>query len=227
MPKIAFWNVQRLGASTDPARGGVVRRLLTYWQADLYLFCELTTQCDIPEAQNMTYRAENAAQLCYGAMDVDLDTVELTAFTPSPTGGYRRAGYKGGNRFAQLADRALAHAGHHFGVEVYVIHAPASNNAVKVMSFAASSLDELHGTDPWLLIGDFNVEPDKLGEAPVGIDVSDLIRRPGQGVYTHYSPSGRGTVLDYALCNFSADVRAMRLTRWQDYSDHSPILVEF
>ena len=223
--RVAFWNVQRLGANSTGAPAAVLRKLLGYWQADLYVMCELMTTCVNPVPQNLTYRRTSARQLCYGAYDNASNNVVLTSFTPGPTVGYNNAGYKGGSNFRNLADRALASLGPIGNTNVlgYAIHAPASNNAEKVMAYIASYMNATHGgNQSWLVFGDFNVDPVILGNAPIGINVFDLIRRSGTA--THDS----GSELDYALSNVTnMSVQAMRSNRWDDHSDHSPILIEF
>jgi hypothetical protein len=225
MPKtrIGFWNVQRLGASTDQARQTVLNNMMKYWVADLYVLCELTTGCVAPPPQNLTYRKQAATQLCYGSWDAN-GNVNLTAATPTATQGYSNSGIKGGNDFTQLADRALAYAGNVGGVPAYAIHAPAGSG-YKAMAFIAAYMNNHYGNNPWIVFGDFNVQPAKLATAPIGIQVGDLIRNSGKT--THVSSKGKETELDYALCNFPATVKAMRWTRWGEYSDHSPILIEF
>lgn len=227
MTKIAFWNVQRLGAGTDAGRKAVLTSLAANWKKpDAHSYCELLTSCDWPPPQNMTYRKENDHQLCYGALKQNGASFLLGKVTPEATDGYRDAGYKGGNDFTQLADRALAKVGKIGGAQVYVIHAPASNNAVKVMSFIAASLNATHGTDAWLVVGDFNVEPEVLAEQNPGIEINDLIRASGSN--THYSKANNSwKELDYALANFPVKVWAANPSGWYPHSDHSPILLQF
>jgi hypothetical protein len=223
--KIAFWNVQRLGAGTDDARKKVLTELATFWKPDLNLYCELTTGSTVPAAQNMTYRKESASQLCYGAVTGAGAHVGLTKYTPLVDAGYKNAGYKGGNDFTQLADRAVAFAGNIGGADIYVIHAPAATG-IKAMAFIAASMNAHYGGTAWLVVGDFNVIPSVLGAAPVGIDVSSLVRNSGLPT-KYYEATKKWSEYDYALANFPVAVKAMRATRWTDYSDHGPILLEY
>lgn len=222
---ITFWNVKRLGQSTAAARATVLQTLASQWRdPDLSLYCELSTMCANPPAQNLTYRRENASQLCYGAVSagvsINLDPVRLVASTV-----YRAAGFGGGNQFDQLADRALAHVGNHGGAEVYLIHAPSGGRGLEVMSFVATSLAESYPADqPWLVVGDFNVTPEDLEAGPA--NVAAYIHRPNVPTFRSHS-SGGWAEYDYALANFNVDVRAMRSQYWREATDHSPILVQF
>ena len=230
MTRISFWNVQRLGATTDAARQSVLLTLAKNTATDLNLYCELTTLCTIPIAQNLTYRKENASQLCYGAVDVKGVHVKLTTKTPLATNGYRNAGFKGGNDFSQLAVRALAYAGKIGGAHVFTIHANSSNKAIKVMSFIASSLNAEFAQTPWIAVGDFNVEPQVLAGAPVGIKVGDLIRK--SGLPTHFTAStGVTSEIDYALTNIpnpeGYNTRRQRLGRlFGSRADLSRLLIK-
>jgi endonuclease/exonuclease/phosphatase family metal-dependent hydrolase len=223
--RIGFWNVQRLGASTDQARQQVLNHMMTYWQADLYVLCELTTTSVAPPAQNLTYRAQNASQLCYGAWDSN-GQVNLMSITPIATPAYKSAHYKGGNDFTKLADRAVALAGNVGHVAVHAIHAPAGRSSgLKAMAFIAAHMDAAYQGNAWLVFGDFNCLPADLARAPLSIDVGDLVRSSGKT--THVSPKGSESELDFVLCNFPAKVKALRYMRWGLYSDHSPIMVEY
>lgn len=160
--RILFWNVQRLGAGTDDARRTILGQALYAIAPDVVLLCELTTASETPQAQNITYRDHNPAQLCYGAFDANGQTILLTRILPAAGAGYAGL-YYGGNNFANLVDRALAYVGNLGGTQVYVFHAPAyQNGAARAMTFLAYALHEAFGITPWLVIGDFNVEPHNL-----------------------------------------------------------------
>jgi endonuclease/exonuclease/phosphatase family metal-dependent hydrolase len=203
--------------------------------ADLYLFCELTKKCDFPMSQNLTYRKEDERQLCYGCLDAASKTKELEEVTPLVTDAYKEAGYKGGNDFRELTDRAVADAGKVAGVQIYVIHAKAkSSEAQKIMAFLACYLDDLHKTNPWLVIGDFNVIPEKLRASQVGVNLSDLMRHTRVSEPTFIgkpSLKGRSTArkrLDYALTNVTdARVNRIRCSPRLHNSDHFPIVAEW
>jgi endonuclease/exonuclease/phosphatase (EEP) superfamily protein YafD len=224
--RFGFWNVKRLGQGTDQVRAQVLNGLMEYWKADLYVLCELMTTSTVPPAQNLTYRKEDAHQLCYAAWDSAGTLINLTPVTPTTTNDYKTAKYKGGNDFKGLADRALAYVGRRYGIEIFAIHAPAFGTAgLKAMAFIATYMNDNYKDNPWIVFGDFNCEPDTLAQAPTGINLGDLIRK--SGLMTHLSSNGAESELDYAICNFPAKVTGMRSTRWKDYSDHSPILIEF
>lgn len=94
------------------------------------------------------------------------------------------------------------------------------------MAFIAASLNEYYGATAWLVVGDFNVEPAVLGAAKVGVTVGDLIRNSGLPT-KYYAETDKWSEYDYALANFPVRVSTMRATRWVDYSDHGPILLEY
>jgi endonuclease/exonuclease/phosphatase family metal-dependent hydrolase len=236
MTKIFFWNVQRLGKGSDLARTKAIKTVIKSVNADLSLFCELTRQCGFPASQNLTYRKEDERQLCYGCLDAASKTVELDEVTPLVTDAYTQAGYKGGTNFRELTDRAVGHAKKVDGVEIYVIHAKAqSSEAEKIMAFLACYLDDLYKTTtPWLVIGDFNVIPEKLKRSRVGINLNDLMRytRVSEPTYIgKLSELGRSRVrkrLDYALTNITdARVSRIRCSPRLHNSDHFPIVAEW
>jgi endonuclease/exonuclease/phosphatase family metal-dependent hydrolase len=96
------------------------------------------------------------------------------------------------------------------------------------MAFIASSLDATFGDHtPYIVVGDFNVEPEVLADASVGINVGDLIRR--SGLPTHFSASsGKTSEYDYALTNLTnLTVTTLDGSEWVGYSDHGPIFLDF
>ncbi len=222
MAKILFWNTQRYGKGTHPLIRDALLANGVALGAHLGIFCELTTTAeDVLDPQNQSYRKANRFQLCYGLYNyVTKKNLKLEKVVPACTDEYREAGYKGGNDFKRLADRALVSAGKWDGVSLYAIHAPASNNAVKVMSFIACHLNEFHGANPWVLIGDFNVTPEDLEKSKVAIDLSELMLIPPKG--THL----KGKILDYVLTNKDNIVIGVADLK-KDLSDHAPIWVEW
>jgi hypothetical protein len=232
MSRVVFWNTQRTGRITDPAKLTAMFELVAgMGGGDYVLLCELSTKCEWLEPQNLTYREENAAQLCYAAYNAENYPVPLTRITPMVTPEYLAAGFKGGGRFENLASRALAYVGPALGVEVFAFHAPASEKARKAVCHAACWLDaEYGGTGRfWLMVGDFNVTPDELRAARVGIDMDYLIE--SSGAETHVSALGTAREswreLDYVLSNANVEVIAMPYFTWEGLSDHAPIIVEF
>lgn len=232
MPQIVFWNTQRLGASTDAVRARALRTVAGHWKPDLFLTCELTTASTVPTAQNLTYRAENARQLCYGAQNATPADVKLTHVTPNAVQDYVNCGYKGGNDFTRLADRAVGQSAAVAAigaVDVYVIHAPAGrSSATKAMAFLASSLQAHYaGTaTQWIVVGDFNVEPAALAATAIP-NIAGMIKNSGNPTH-YYKRTKRYSELDYALTNIAGlKVRTLRYNIWRLISDHGPILLEF
>ena len=114
------------------------------------------------------------------------------------------------------------------GVDVFVIHAPASMaSGRKAMAYMAAYMQQRYAAaGQWIVVGDFNVGPGYLGSSGIP-GLAALIKR--SGVATHRNRRSRnGTELDYALTNIPGlTVRAMRYTRWRNFSDHGPILLEW
>ena len=227
MTKITFWNLQRMGAGTDNDRRQAILTTIESLEPDVQLYCELTTASEFPLQQNLTYRRQAVRQLCYAALDKEAD-ITLTRVTPTATAAYRNAGFAGGNNFTKLASRALAYVDVFDGVSVYLFHAPASNDrAQMVMSFIATALDE--HPDPWLVLGDFNIEPAELKNVSArGIDIDPLIHNSGNATFAR---DAKRKEYDYALAS-----RGMNVTVKSDpdcswftnkISDHGWISVEF
>ena len=219
--RIAFWNMQRLGADS-PKREEAIRYLLMTVQPDYLLLCELTSTHPNGQSHN-----SNPYTLRYACFNAAGGNVPLQFVQPTSTDDYKQAQFKGGNDFSKLSPRGLAHIvivdnDTNIQLPIYAYHAPSSHNAIKAVSFVGCALNEEHDDDPWIVIGDFNVEPQKLATAPVGIRMDDLILAPDTA--THRG----GKTLDYALTNIEDSSiytvrRSMRLTG----SDHNPVVVDF
>ena len=226
MPRLFFWNVRHLSRHSGGVRKRIILRTCRDAQATQSFFCELTTQCDFPTPVNLTYRRQNAHQLCYGCLDNHRQDASyaLQHYDPVTTPAYQAANFTGGNNFNALADRAVAYAGTVGNVRIYILHAPAGqNSARKAVAFVACHLNAVYGgATCWLLLGDLNVEPVLLAAARVGIQLGDLIVPPDQ-------PTLRLKKYDYALCNFKAGVTVtvLRRSRRLHGSDHAPIVVEW
>lgn len=219
--KILFWNTQRLGGKSDKDRISVLHGLVDGEKADVNLYCELTQQCDAPSPINLNYRTKNKYQLCYGARNAKGD-MPITIANIEITDDYALAKYKGGKAFKKITSRCVGSVGTQGDVEVFFFHAPASHNAIKAVSFAACSLNKRFGDEPWMLIGDLNVEPDELAKAKVGIDLSGLIKRSGRATHS------KGKELDYALTNITAlTVKRVDVVLETAGSDHYPIVAEY
>ncbi len=215
--RLLFWNVQRLGASTDDARRTILSGAMHAVAPDRVLLCELTTASATPQAQNITYRRRNAWQLCYGAFDSNGNTIGLTRVNPPVGPGYAGQ-FVGGNNFGNLVDRALAHAGPIGGFDVYVIHSPAYQfGATRAITFLTYALNHMYGANPWLVVGDFNVEPHNTSAYVQGHIVNDGATYIG----------GLPKVYDYALTNQPHLVDVNTIIPSGPGSDHLAIQVDY
>jgi len=229
-----FWNVQRLGGATTAVRRAAIEAAAGKAHADITLFCELTSKCDWPPPQNLTYRLKRPRpatagdfQLRYGALEANGTNIALSEIDPMPeaTDEYIRAAYKGGNNFRRLTDRVPAFVGNHGGLDLYVWHARAGEgSAKKAVAFLAywlhSYYEEERMGSSWMVVGDLNVQPTKLGAAHP--DLAWLIETDGL-------PTRGLKCLDYALTN-AEGVRTTRLritNRPMPSSDHMPIIVDW
>jgi hypothetical protein len=227
MPKICFWNMRRLGEGSDGDRKAAIKTVFSGISADYTLFCELTGTSTYPKANNLTYRKQNPAQLCYGCLDKDDDDIVMQKYTPAVTPDYAVAKYKGGSDFTDLADRAVGYIGKVEKVPIFVFHAPSGSEGRpgrKAMSFIACHLNAYYGNNPWLIIGDFNVEPDFLAASRVGIRMSDLIHATKE--HTYEGPN-ENKIFDYVLCNFPVNISRVRTSSRGHGSDHLPIVAEW
>ncbi|MGJ4788450.1 endonuclease/exonuclease/phosphatase family protein [Leptospira koniambonensis] len=229
--KLAFWNTQRLGKSTSIS---TQRQLIinTKKNAEVAIFCELTTACEIMIPQNLTNRVPNPSQLCYGAFRWINDSIRmdisLKKLTPMSTKEYQSIEFDGGNNFKTLCDRALAKCGILDGVHIYSIHGPASDNAAKIVWFVVCYLQNIHDGkgEKWIFIGDLNAPPSKLTEAlgpkPDPIGINKLIVDPFKATHA------KGKTLDYALTNL--DLKKVKIgvgKLSKDFSDHTLITLEW
>ncbi|WP_160139804.1 endonuclease/exonuclease/phosphatase family protein [Chryseobacterium sp. c4a] len=215
--RILFWNVQRLGWTSDDNRRSIIGNVFYSQAPDIMLLCELTTASQTPQAQNITYRLQNSSQLCYGATNNDGSLIQLTRINPPVGAGY--PGRPGGNNFANLVDRALAYAGIHNNYHIYVFHAPAYFiGAERAATFLTYALNALHAGQNWLVIGDHNVEPYKL--TPF---VQNHAFQPNTATYI----GGMPKMYDYVLTNNPANFSLQTIVPGGAGSDHLPIVLDF
>lgn len=228
MPKkIVWWNTQRFGAGTDIARRNGLEAMSGQWNLpDLLLFCELTALSKFPQALNLTYRRQTNRQLCYGVVKTADPQPNPVKFLPVVTPAYRGAMYnqqafRGGGDFRRLVNRAPGWMNFD-GIAIYFFHAPAHRDAAaRAVTFLVSSLVQTHGNNPWILVGDLNVEPETLREVE-NFNLGQFIREPNGPTY--WTRGGRGKILDYALSNFPLSVRVGQGGE-RLFSDHAPILL--
>lgn len=228
MTSIMFWNVQRLGARTDVEIRRGIDRVSDAQGADYQIYCELTQACTVMTPVNLTYRKKNAHQLAYGARDRAGNDLPMQRLTPRSTPTYATAAalqrYGGDRLFSNWTDRAPADFGVLDGVHVYGFHAPAyALGGERSVSFLACYLNQLHGANPWLLIGDMNVSPQQLAASPVALNLGNFIIRTGIRTHQHYGE------LDYALTNVPNRMRIGRVRANHGFvwSDHYAIYVRW
>lgn len=220
--RIMWWNTYRLGLNTEQARRVGIENSRKQWGTlpEVVIFCELTPTGTNPLPLSFNFRRPTGKQLCYGVANGDgtLPAPEAKRFEPGPaTDCYKDAGYKGGNTFSNLINRAPGKIDVG-GVPVYFLHAPAyASKAVKPLNYLACDLSARHGTDPWVLVGDFNIEPDQLRRRLSPANLADLIKEPDRATHR------RGRKLDYALSNM--DTLVVTVGARHGLSDHNPILV--
>ena len=226
MTKILWWNVERCGEGTSDADKKAIDDAIAAVKPDIWILGEVLANSTKFQAINYTYRKESPKQLCYalgGPASAGV-AVAKAAVAPSPAAiaDYVLAGFKKGTTFTELTDRAPGHmhlGAAHGNVDLYFWHAPAGEAAAeKAVGLLLCTLNDFHGVNPWLLVGDINVRPERLGAQGFGIEVADLVIASGL-------PTKGLKEYDYAFGNFKAKVTRLRRTmRW---SDHMPIVVEY
>jgi hypothetical protein len=104
----------------------------------------------------------------------------------------------------------------------------AATDRRSAISFAVCSLEAHHGSDPWILIGDLNIEPQMLYDKSldVDIDLEDLISAPDRPTYIG-GIGGTPSKFDYAINNIGATVTVIRTSARFHGSDQLPILIEW
>ncbi len=216
--RILFWNVQRLGATTDDNRRTIIGNVFYSVAPDLILLCELTTASGTPQAQNITYRRQNPFQLCYGAVDSGGGNIGLTRVNPPAGPGYAGQ-FAGGNDFSDLVDRALAYVGFNNNYHIYVFHAPANQfEAKRAATFLTYALNAHHAGANWLVIGDQNIEPADLPPF-----VNNHAYQPDTATFI----SGMPKMYDYILTNNYAGFNLRTVVPGGAGSDHLPIVLNF
>ena len=236
MPKLMFWNVERLGGSTAQHRRDTILAVMrTMPDCDYYLFCEMTSGSTNPAYQNITYRVASTSQLGYAATTVNMGPGGRVNFAdhvltrlPSPRGrpaGY--GGFPGGNTFSDLVDRAPALVANLGGVVVYVIHCPSTHNGFggqRALSYLACAFEAaLPAGTQWMVLGDLNVTPTQLRASPVAA-MPNYIDEPPEETYRGFSSNSK---LDYSVSSAALNVQVEVLRRSPRDSDHRPIIVSW
>lgn len=236
--KLAWWNMYRVGAGSKEDRVEAIMGTLEMLEVDLIFGCEILQNSDDPPPLHYVYRRVNKYQLCYTTIPGRLDVPDVEKFTPYTTEEYKKYVFKGGNDFTSLCNRAPGHMTLPDRTEVIFFHGPASNDAIKTTLFLTHSLIKLWGMEPsgyrrpWILLGDLNVEPHELEnvidevwqrDKQYGKKLKKLIVDPG--TYTHCSPSGKYSTLDYALTN-RGDVKA-EVFDSHGWSDHQAVMFSY
>ncbi|HEX6095247.1 MAG TPA: hypothetical protein VF432_02900 [Thermoanaerobaculia bacterium] len=227
--KILFWNLRRLGLGTDDERKAAIQTVIKNTGAHYSFFCELTSAAAYPTP--FLSKGLNPHQLCYGCVDDKAASVDLKQGQPLATPEFEAANFKGGTNFAKLANRGLGMLPLGGGATIYIIHAPAANSAArKVMSYLACWADAHHGAhNPYyLILGDFNIEPEDLEMTPADIDMTAHIVSTSEPTYI-----GRNEdkFYDYVLTDRHTNPNTfcdrLRKSPRLHGSDHYPIYVEW
>jgi hypothetical protein len=253
MPNLMFWNTRRLGASSDAERAHYITNMQGWHNIHATLLCELTTACQNPPVFNPTYRHPNSSQLCFGGY-IGQNPIPIASYTrtaptvsapavPPGAPGYRNAFTIGPYDIGNLVDRGLTEVvAFPGGARIFLLHAPAATDpAEKAVTFCAAHILANVGANPWVLIGDFNVEPGPLlgclnaanlfpaaGAVAPAIGLVAGIRMVHSNQKTFCPLFGQDKEYDYAITN----IANLTVSRYQaslrvSGSDHHPIIASW
>lgn len=182
--RIAFWNVMRVGFSTDPVVAGVIADRLDDMflnkMVRLVILCEITSDSVIGTDDNWNYivkktgqrkkrtRRGTAAQLGYALVTdmfeedpFDLKVQDISKYHVAFPGldPYK----KGGSNFNQISKRNVVRLeGAGLGKKIFAFHVNSSHKAPYVAAWAAQSLRKSYPGEQMVLIGDMNCQPTEL-----------------------------------------------------------------
>ena len=227
--KLLWWNTLRLSAESDDKKVNAIEA--TQGEADFSFFGEVM---ESGGGDAMNYRKSTGHQLGYTAYAGN-NVQQLQVYEPADQ-DMGASGFKGGSKFSGISDRKCAYKlckGNAGDIHVYIFHAPASSSGgAKAVAFLAVALNALHGGQPWVLIGDLNVEPEDLKKQcrALPIKIEDLIVEPPEATFVgKVGSTSAPKKYDYALSNINRNALNLRVLKRSPrlgQSDHLPIVLE-
>jgi hypothetical protein len=219
---ILFWNVQRLSGSSDQDRESRIIETLKSQLCDLNMMCEVLSSYTNFDVTLATYGAESSHTLGYTALDKGLNNVgisEVDATVPDCFSGQ----VKGGTQVDYFMNRKLVEVNHNYPnwPRVFMIHANASKGAA-CTTISASTVEAMGGD--WLLVGDFNDEPDDVIKWLNWAGIQTNVFEPNGPTHVGPWPNYTEKKLDYVISSPTINSLMIDVVKRRQ-SDHDPIKI--
>ncbi len=234
--KVAFWNLQRAGISSDIAK--LKRAQALAKDAQLTIFAEVMQKCPVFEAEAFVYGSVTSHSLCYAALNPDGEALPMVAVDVEVAPAFASQ-IKGGKDPSEHFNRKMVEVVHGYDnwPRVFAIHANAAKGE-KVATICAMWLSEMV-TGNWVLIGDLNVEPEALTKWLTHFEVKASLAYSREATHSSVRASSSSSsssvtselgtftvsekVLDYVIHSDGMKSEVVRLRR--GISDHEAILL--
>jgi endonuclease/exonuclease/phosphatase (EEP) superfamily protein YafD len=222
--RILFWNTQHLADSSTDRKEQRILGTVQANAAQVNILCEMMQSYVKFNVYLATYNAQTPHTLGYSAVDLAAaNNIGVTSYDVEVSDDFARQN-KGGHNVRHFFNRKPIEILHnlHGWPRLFALHA----NASKGLSCTTiTALDfESNIAAPWILVGDFNTEPEQA-ETNLNYYGSDAVVSP-PSFPTHTSSSGKKRSLDYAIHSDDFNSVVVRTLR-RSVSDHDPIIIDW
>jgi hypothetical protein len=221
---ILFWNVQRLSGNSDQERQSRIVETLKSQLCDLNILCEMMQSYTGFAVSAHTYGAVSGHTLGYSAVDKGGNDVPISAVDAEVPDCFSGQ-VKGGLGVDYFLNRKLVEVDHNDASwpRVFMIHTNAARGAA-CTTIAASTTSNLGGD--WLLIGDFNDDPDDIITWLNWAGIKTNVFMPDGPTHVGPAPNYKESKYDYVISSPSITNVVINVLRRRQ-SDHDPIKIRW